>query len=75
MRSGEASPAELAEAAIARIESLNPELNAVIHPLFEQGLAAAANGLPDGPFKGVPFLLKDIGASFAGSRFTSACRC
>ena len=61
VRSGEASPAELAEAAIARIESLNPEVNAVIHPLFEQGLAAASNGLPDGPFKGVPFLFKDIG--------------
>ncbi len=41
-------------------------MNAVIHPLFEEGLAAASNGLPEGPFKGVPFLLKDIGASFAG---------
>jgi len=66
VRTGEASPAELADAAIARIEALNPEINAVIHPLFEEGISAASNGLPDGPFKGVPFLLKDIGASFAG---------
>jgi amidase len=61
--SGEASPLELADAAIERIERLNPELNAVIHPLFEQGRAAAANRLPEGPFKGVPFLFKDIGAA------------
>ena len=66
VRSGEVSPSELAEAAIERIEALNPDLNAVIHPLFEEGLAAAADGLPDGPFRGVPFLLKDIGACFAG---------
>ena len=64
--SGEASPTELVDAAIARIEELNPELNAVIHPLFEEGRAAAAGDLPDGPFRGVPFLLKDLGAAFAG---------
>ncbi len=66
VRSGEASSRELTEAAIARVEALNPELNAVIHPLFEEGLAAAANELPAGPFKGVPFLFKDIGAMLAG---------
>lgn len=66
VRDGEASAAELAEAAIARIEATNPELNAVIHPLFEEGLEAARGELPDGPFRGVPFLLKDLGAAFAG---------
>jgi amidase len=66
VRSGEASPAELVEAAISRIEATNDEVNAVIHPLFEQGLEAARGELPDGPFKGVPFLLKDLGAAFAG---------
>ena len=66
VRSGEVSPAELAEAAISRIEATNGEVNAVIHPLFEQGLEAAKGELPDGPFKGVPFLLKDLGAAFAG---------
>jgi amidase len=66
VRSGEASPTELTEAAIARIEATNGALNAVIHPLFEEGLAAAQGELPDGPFTGVPFLLKDLGAAFAG---------
>jgi amidase len=66
VRSGEASPAELAEAAIDRIESLNGELNAVIHPLFEKGLGAARGELPDGPFRGVPLLLKDLTAHSAG---------
>jgi amidase len=66
VRRGEATPAELAEAAIARVEAVNDEVGAVIHPLFEEGLAAASTELPDGPFKGVPFLLKDLGAAFAG---------
>ena len=66
VRSGDVSPAELVEAAIARVEAVNGEVNAVIHPLFEEGLAAARGDLPDGPFKGVPFLLKDLGAAFAG---------
>jgi amidase len=66
VREGEASPVELVEAAIARIEARNGDLNAVIHPLFEEGLEAAGGDLPDGAFKGVPFLLKDLGATFAG---------
>jgi amidase len=66
VRSGEATPVELTEAAIARIEETNGEINAVIHALFEEGLEAARGELPDGPFKGVPFLLKDLGAAFAG---------
>ncbi|MEK6272722.1 MAG: amidase [Actinomycetota bacterium] len=66
VRNGEASPVELVEAAIERIEALNGELNAVIHPLFEKAREAASGELPDGPFKGVPFLLKDLGAAFAG---------
>lgn len=66
VRNGEATPVELAEAAIERIEAVNGDLNAVIHPLFEQGLEAARGELPDGPFRGVPFLLKDLGAAFAG---------
>ena len=69
VRSGEASPSELVDAAIERVEQLNPELNAVIHELFEEGREAARGALPDGPFKGVPFLLKDIGAAFAGQPF------
>ena len=57
---------ELVEAAIERCERVNPELNAIIHELYDEGGAAAADSLPDGPLKGVPFLLKDLGAAFAG---------
>jgi amidase len=64
--SGEASPAELVDAAIERVERLNGEINAVIHPLFEEAREAARGEVPDGPFKGVPFLLKDLGAAFEG---------
>ncbi len=64
--SGEASPSELVEAAIERVEQVNGELNAVIHPLFDEAREAARGEIPDGPFKGVPFLLKDLGAAFAG---------
>ncbi len=66
VRRGQASPAELVEAAIARIEAVNGELNAVIHPLFDEARSAAAGELPDGPFKGVPLLLKDLGPALAG---------
>ena len=66
VRSGQASPRELAEAAIARIEELNPRLNAVITPLFEKALAEAEGDLPDGPFRGVPMLVKDLTCHTAG---------
>jgi amidase len=70
VRSGEATPEELVEAAIARVEQVNPELNAVIHELFEEGMAEAKSpDLPDGPFKGVPFLFKDLGAAYAGQPY------
>ncbi len=67
----EVKPIELVDAAIARIERLNPELNAVVTPIYDQGRAAAQGDLPDGPFTGVPFLLKDIFASYAGVPLTS----
>ena len=66
VRTGQASPTELVDAAIARIEAINPQLNAVIHERFEQARAEAAGELPDGPFRGVPFLLKDLEAHQAG---------
>src|SRR3954454_11279048 len=66
VRTGEASPLELVDAAIERIDASNGELNAVIHELYDEAREAAAGDLPDGPFKGVPFLLKDLGAAFAG---------
>ena len=60
------SPRELAEAAIARIEEVNPELNAVIRTRFDAALLEAEGALPDGPFRGVPMLLKDLGCMVAG---------
>jgi amidase len=69
VRRGEASPVELVDAAIERIEAANGELNAVIHKQYERARAEAQGELPDGPFKGVPFLLKDLGATFAGDPY------
>ena len=66
VRSGEASPAELVEDAIERIERVNPQLNAVVRDRFEQARKDAAGDLPDGPFRGVPLLLKDLGCHLAG---------
>jgi amidase len=67
--SGEVTPADLVDGAISRIEKLNPALNAVIHELFDRARAAATAPLPDGPFRGVPLLLKDLGAELAGTPF------
>ena len=66
VRRGRVHPSELVEAAIARIERVNPALNAVIIPLFEKARAAAVQDVPAGPFQGVPFLLKDIFCYTAG---------
>src|SRR5262249_25398495 len=68
-RSGEAQPIELVDAAIARIEALNDDVNAVIHPLFERARAAAQGPLPDGPFRGVPIVVKDLDGTLAGAPY------
>jgi len=61
VRSGAASPRELVEAAIARIERLDPVLNAVVATDFGRALErASSRELPEGPFTGVPYLLKDL---------------
>lgn len=69
VRDGQVSPAELVESAIGRIEALNPELNAVISDLSDKAIAAAGRPLPDGPFRGVPLLLKDLACHSAGDPF------
>ena len=69
VRQRKVKPIELVDAAIARIERINPAINAVVTPMFEQARASARK-VPKGPFAGVPFLLKDIGASYAGVRMT-----
>ncbi len=76
VRKGEISAAELAEEAITRIEKHNPSLNAIVTKLYDIGREAAKNPV-EGPFMGVPFLLKDILGDLEGvetrngSRFTS----
>jgi amidase len=68
VRRGDVKPQELVEAAIGRIERLNPQLNAVVIPLFERGREeAASTTLPDGPFRGVPFLMKDLTCQIRGT--------
>ena len=69
VRSGDAQPIELVDAAIARIEALNDELNAVIHPLFDRGRALANGALPAGPFRGVPIVVKDLDGTLAGAPY------
>jgi amidase len=64
--SGQINPKELVEAAISRIEKVDPIINAVIHRRFEKVLAEIDAGLPEGPFHGVPFLIKDLFADTAG---------
>ncbi|MBZ0128624.1 MAG: amidase [Rhodobacteraceae bacterium] len=60
--SGETSADELLDIALARTEALNPSLNAIVHLAEDVARKSIRDGLPDGPFKGVPFLLKDLGA-------------
>ncbi len=67
VREGEASPSELLEDAIARVERLNPQLNSVIHPLFDEAREQASGELPDGPFRGVPMLVKDLSCYMEGA--------
>jgi amidase len=66
VRAGAASPLELADEAIRRIERLNPQVNAVVRTMFDEARGAARGPLPEGPFTGVPMLLKDLIATVAG---------
>ena len=74
IRRGEASPLELVDAAIARIEKLDPEINAVPIRRFEKARDEASAPLPDGPFRGVPTLIKDLWSHTAGDPFHKGMR-
>ena len=74
VRKGEVTPQELCEEAIARIELLNPALNAVITPMYDLARAGIEGKRLEGPFAGVPFLLKDLVESYAGVRLTMGSR-
>jgi amidase/6-aminohexanoate-cyclic-dimer hydrolase len=67
VRRGRVSAAELLDVAITIVEARNPELNAVVSRLYDQARSAIAAGLPAGPFTGVPYLLKDLGAHYEGA--------
>jgi amidase len=70
VRRGELGPVELVDGAIERAEAVNGELNAIVTPLYERARRLAAGELPDGPFRGVPMVLKDLLAEWEGTRFT-----
>jgi amidase len=74
VRAKEVTPRELLDAAIERIERNNGKLNAVVYKAYDEARAVADGALPDGPFKGVPFLIKDLGVRVKGWPRTSASR-
>jgi len=61
---------ELIEFTIRRIEKINPKLNAVVTPMYDEARKAVREPIPDGPFTGVPLLIKDLLASYQGVRMT-----
>jgi Asp-tRNA(Asn)/Glu-tRNA(Gln) amidotransferase A subunit family amidase len=68
------SAAEVLEAAIARTEVINPTINAVVHKQYDTAGQAIADGIGDGPFAGVPYMMKDLGGFQAGQRCTMGSR-
>ena len=66
VRTGQVSAGELLDEALARTAAINPRINAVIHLMEARARQAIAAGLPEGPFRGVPFLIKDLLAAYAG---------
>jgi len=74
VRKKDVAPSELCEEAIRRIEQVNPRVNAVIFPMYDIARKAVQAGLAEGPFRGVPFLLKDIIEEYAGVPLTMGSR-
>jgi amidase len=74
VRRGEVSPKELVETAIAAIEEVNPALNAVVHRMYDEARATAAGELPDGPYRGVPMVVKDFDGFVKGHPWTASTR-
>jgi len=74
VRRGEVTPMELLDAAIERVEMRNPELNAVVMPMYTEARSRIRSGLPLGPLRGVPFLIKDLGLFYKGFATTFGSR-
>ena len=66
IRTKEVTPEDVLAATLERIDARNPAINAVVTRMDDHARAALRAGLPDGPFKGVPYLLKDLGALYTG---------
>lgn len=73
VRNGDTKPEELLETAVALSEERNPKLNAIVIPMVDEARAAIDAGLPDGPLRGVPYLLKDLHLLYSGVRTTNGC--
>ncbi len=74
VRRREVSPNDLIETAMAVIERQNPKVNCVVQKLPEYGRAQVRKGLPYGPFRGVPFLVKEFGMHFKGMKTSAGSR-
>jgi len=74
VRADEVQPRELVEDAIDRIERFDPQLNVMVHRQYERALKDATTALPDGPFRGVPFLFKDYRCREAGELYSMGMR-
>ena len=70
----EISPREVLDAAIERTEALNPQLNAIVHKLYDAAAATLATALPASTLSGVPFLLKDLNLLYAGAPLSNGSR-
>src|SRR6202047_3808406 len=69
-RNKQVSSSELLDEALARTAKIDPQINAVVVKHYDYAQRQIDNGLPDGPFTGVPFLLKDLDI-LEGTRTTS----
>lgn len=74
VRNKDLHPSELVEEAISRIETVNPRINAVVHKMYDQARRAAQGPLPEGPFTGVPFVVKDLDGYLAHEPYTAGSR-
>jgi amidase len=74
VRAGEVTPRELVDLCLARVDAVNHKLNAVVHRFDERARRDADGALPDGPFRGVPFLVKDLDGALAGAPLTMGTR-
>jgi Asp-tRNA(Asn)/Glu-tRNA(Gln) amidotransferase A subunit family amidase len=67
IQSKQITPQELLNDVISFTESINPKINAINNKMYDEAENTIKKGIPTGPFYGVPFLLKDLGALYAGT--------